>query len=37
MITLDPNAPRGIEAPPMQVGEIAPMILRQLLTSQQNA
>jgi hypothetical protein len=37
MITLDPNAPRGTEAPPMQVGEIAPMILSQLLSSQQSA
>jgi hypothetical protein len=37
MITLDPDAERGTEAPPMQVGEIAPMILRQLLSSQQSA
>jgi predicted AlkP superfamily phosphohydrolase/phosphomutase len=37
MITLDPDAERGTEAPSMQVGEIAPMILGQLLSSQQGA
>jgi len=37
MITLDPDAKRGTEAPPMQVREIAPMILRQLLSSQPGA
>jgi len=26
MITLDPDAERGTEAPPMQVGEIAPLV-----------
>ena len=33
MITLDPTATPGTEAPPMQVAEIAPMILHQLLSS----
>jgi predicted AlkP superfamily phosphohydrolase/phosphomutase len=37
MITLDPDAARGTEAPPMQVGEIAPLILRKLLSSKQSA
>jgi predicted AlkP superfamily phosphohydrolase/phosphomutase len=37
MITLDPDAERGTEAPSMQVGEIAPMILSQLLSSHPGA
>ena len=37
MITIDPDAERGTEAPSMQVGEIAPMILRQLLSARQAA
>jgi predicted AlkP superfamily phosphohydrolase/phosphomutase len=37
MITLDPDAEHGTEAPSMRVGEIAPMVLRRLLSSQPGA